>query len=53
MTKSIDNRTKLILAKLQIQSLSSLFEGNEYESYLYSRLVSIKCEVNRQLSHYK
>jgi len=51
-TKSTDNHIKLILAKQQIQNLVSLFVGNEYESYIYSKLISIECEVNRQLSHY-
>jgi predicted RNA-binding protein with EMAP domain len=42
---------KLILAKMQIQNLVSLIEGNEYQQFLYSRLISIDVELQRQLTN--
>jgi hypothetical protein len=44
--------TKLILGLMQIDNLTSLLEGNEYEKFLCSHLISIQVELNRQLSHY-
>lgn len=47
-----DSKTKLLLALLQVENLTSLLEENEYENYLYSHLISIQVELQRQLSHY-
>ena len=46
----MDDKTKLILALLQINNLTELLADNEWETYLYSRLVSLRVEVQRQLS---
>jgi hypothetical protein len=46
----MNSRTKLILALSQIESLTSLLKGNEYEKFLYSHLISIQIELQRQLS---
>lgn len=46
-------KQKLILAKMQINSLLRLLEGNEYQQYLYRHLVNTAIELNRQLSHYE
>jgi len=48
----MENKTKLILALMQIDNLAKLFEGNEYEFMLTSKLISIQVEIERQLSHY-
>lgn len=45
-------KEKLIIAKTQIDSLTKLLEGNEYQQYLYGHLIQIQVELNRQLSHY-
>jgi hypothetical protein len=42
---------KLILAKMQIQNLVSLIEGNEYQKFLYSHLIPIEVELRRQLTN--
>jgi hypothetical protein len=47
-----DSKTKLLLALLQVENLTSLLEKNEYQKYLYSHLISIQVELERQLSHY-
>jgi hypothetical protein len=42
---------KLHLALVQIDNLSQLFEGNEFEQFLHNKLVGIEVEVKRQLSN--
>ena len=45
------DETKLILALFQINNLTSLLEGNEYQKFLYGHLISVKCELERQLTN--
>ena len=45
-------QTKLILALQQIDNLTSLLEGNQYQDFLYSKLISTRIELQRQLNHY-
>lgn len=47
----MNQTTKLILALHQIDNLTSLLEGNEYQSFLYSHLIQMKVELNRQLTN--
>lgn len=47
----MEQRTKLLLGLQQIDNLTSLLEGNEYQSFLYSHLISIKVELRRQLAN--
>jgi hypothetical protein len=47
----MDQKIKLLLALDQIDNLTSLFEGNEYQSFLYSHLISIQTEIRRQLTN--
>lgn len=47
----IDQKTKLIFALQQIDNITSLLEGNEYQKFLYSHLISIKIEIQRQLTN--
>ena len=42
---------KLILALQQIDNLTDLLEGNEYQQFLYGHLISAKCEIERQLTN--
>ena len=44
--------TKLILALMQIDNLTNLLEGNEYQKFMYGHLISIQVELKRQLGHY-
>jgi len=48
----MNNQTKLILALQQIDNVVQLMKSNEYEQYFNIRLVQIKVELERQLSHY-
>jgi len=45
------DETKLILALQQIGNLTSLLQGNEYQKFLYGHLISVKCEIERQLTN--
>jgi hypothetical protein len=49
----MEQQTKLILALMQVENISNLMKGNQWESYINSRLISIKVELERQLSLYK
>ena len=43
-------KQKLIMALLQIDSLTELLKGNEYQQFLYGHLINIQVELKRQLS---
>ena len=47
----MDEQTKLILALYQVDNLTQLTKDNEYRHYLYCKLSSIKCELERQLTN--
>ena len=47
----MNEQTKLILALMQIESLTSLIVGNEYQQFLYGHLVSVRVELQRQLTN--
>lgn len=49
----MNDQTKLILALMQIDNLTSLIKGNEYQKYLYSHLISMQVELQRQLTNLK
>jgi hypothetical protein len=45
------DKTNLVLALQQIDNLTSLLEGNEYQKFLYSHLIQIEVELKRQLTN--
>jgi len=45
------DEVKLILSLQQINNLTSLLHGNEYQQFLYGHLISVKCELERQLTN--
>lgn len=47
----MNDEMKLTLALMQIDNLTSLLEDNEYQKFLYSHLISIQVELNRQLTN--
>jgi len=49
----MNDKTKLILALMQIDNLTKLLEGNEYQHFLNSKLISARIELQRQLNHYE
>ncbi len=47
----MNEQTKFILALQQIDNLTSLLEGNEYQQFFYSHLIQIEIELKRQLTN--
>lgn len=45
---TMDQRTKLIFALMQIENISNLMKDNEYEKFFVSHLIPMKCELQRQ-----
>jgi hypothetical protein len=45
------DKTKFILALLQIENISNLMKENEYEHFMVSHLMPMKIEIERQLSN--
>jgi len=45
--------TKFIFSLMQVENLSKLVEGNEYEKFFASHLIPIKVELERQLTNLK
>lgn len=46
----MNDKTKLILALNQVENILKLIEGNEYERFMTSKLISIYYELQRQIS---
>jgi hypothetical protein len=44
---------KMIFALMQIENISQLIEGMDYESYMNSHLLKIKTELKRQLTNFE
>ena len=49
--KNMNNKTKLVLALMQVENISSLMEGNEWQQFINSKLIGLKVELERQLSN--
>lgn len=47
----MNTKTKLILALMQIDNITTLIKGNEYEKYLHHQLILTQIELKRQLSN--
>ena len=47
----MNEETKLLLALYQVDGITQLTKDNEYKQYLWSKLTSIKCELERQLAN--
>jgi hypothetical protein len=47
----MDEKTKFILALMQIENISNLMKDNEYEHFMVSHLVPLEVEIKRQLTN--
>jgi len=47
----MNEQTKLIMAIMQIDNITSLIEDNEYQKFMYGHLVSVRVELHRQLTN--
>jgi hypothetical protein len=45
----MDQKTRLILALQQTENIYSLLQDGEYAGFFASHLLTIKCEIERQL----
>ena len=48
--KKLDEKTRLLMALIQVDNLVKLTEDNSYKQFFYSHLCSMKYELERQLS---
>jgi len=46
----VNDETKLHLALMQISNITELLKDNEYKVMLYAHLITVKVELERQLS---
>jgi hypothetical protein len=47
----MDEKTKFILALMQIDNITELLKDNEYEHFMVSHLIPLEVEIKRQLSN--
>ena len=47
----MDDITRLILAKYQVEGIMKLIEGNPYEQYMFMHLNPVFYELDRQLTN--
>ena len=47
----MNDKTKLILALMQIDNITNLMKENEYEHFMVSHLIPLQVEIQRQLSN--
>ena len=47
----MNDQMKMILALQQINNITELLKGNEYERFLYGHLISVRVELDRQLTN--
>jgi len=47
----VNKEMKLTLALMQVNNIVELTKDNEWENYLYSHLLSLKVELERQLTN--
>jgi predicted RNA-binding protein with EMAP domain len=47
----MDQKTKLILAQMQVENLHNLLRGGQYAGFFSSHLLPIKFEIERQLAN--
>ena len=47
----MNKQTKLLLALSQVEGISKLVKGNEYESYFIRNLTAVRSELQRQLTN--
>lgn len=47
----MNDQLKIILALQQIDNITELLRGNEYQQFLYGKLISIRVELDRQLTN--
>lgn len=49
--KRLTEETRLMSALLQLDNIVQLTEGNEWQDYIYNKLITLKCELERQYTN--
>lgn len=49
--KHLTEETRLMSALLQLDNIVKLTEGNEWQDYIYNKLITLKCELERQYTN--
>ena len=49
--KRLTEETRLMSALLQLDNIVKLTEGNEWQDYIYNKLIVLKCELERQYTN--
>jgi hypothetical protein len=47
----MDQKTRLIIAKMQVENLIQILKDNQYGKMMHSHLSALYYELERQLSH--
>lgn len=51
--KQLPEKAKLKVVQRKLEEIVELIDGNQYQDYLYSSLITMKIEIERQLSNYE
>ena len=49
--KHLTEEERLVAALLQLDNIVELTEGNDWQDYLYNKLIVLKCELERQYTN--
>lgn len=49
--KHLTEEIKLMSALLQLDNIVKLTEGNKWQDYIYNKLITLKCELERQYTN--
>jgi hypothetical protein len=47
----MESKTKILFALQQLENISNLVRGNEYERFMVQHIIPIKVELERQYSN--
>ena len=47
----MNEKERLLLALQQINNIANLLQDNKYKDYMYSRLITVEVELQRQLTN--
>ena len=49
--KHLTEEERVMSALLQLDNIVQLTEGNEWQDYIYNKLITLKCELERQYTN--
>jgi len=51
ITKHLTEEERLLAALLQLDNIVQLTDGNEWQDYIYNKLIVLRCELERQYTN--